>query len=123
MVAPGDVRLDERALQTRAQRSTDHEVVQTPPDVPRAHARHPAPPGVMPAAFFELAEGVHETRAHQRAEPGAFLGREAVVLHVGLRFAAVDPGVGRVEPAAKDVRFGTFELLEEAAEGAAPPLP
>src|SRR5437867_562063 len=122
MIGTVHVGADERALDARAQGCADEEVIDAPADVPGADVGHRAPPGIMPAAFFKLAERVEETSLHERAEAGAFLWRKTMVLHIGLGMGEVDLGVRHVEVPAKDHRFALFELFEVTEEVAVPLL-
>ena len=74
----------------------------------------------MPAASLEFAKRVEEAGLQEGAKAGAFLGREAVVLQVGLRVGEINFGVRHVEVAAEDHRFSAFELLEVTEEVAVP---
>ena len=76
----------------------------------------------MPAVGLIFAEGVEETGLHERAEAGSFLGREAVVFHVGSGIGEVDFGVRHILVTAKDNGLFLFKLFK-IAEKIAVPLP
>src|SRR6266545_2640606 len=122
MVAAQYVGADEGAFEARAQRGAEQEIINAPPNVSGAYAGHLTPPGVMPAAFLEFAKRVEEAGLHERAEAGAFLGREAVVLDVGFGVGEVNLGVRRIEIAAEDYRIFLFQFLEVTEKGAIPLL-
>ena len=120
MVGAFHVGADEGPFEARAQRLRDKEIVNAPADVPGAGIGEGRPPGVMPAAALEFTKGVEEAGFQEGAKAGAFLGRETVVLQVGLRVGEINFGVRHVEVAAEDHRFAAFELLEVTEEVAVP---
>ena len=122
MVAVHHVRADEGALEARAQRSGDEKIINAPADVPRARAGHRTPPGVMSPARLEFAEGVHESRAHERAEAVALLDGETVVADVGLGIREVNLGVRHVEVAAEDHGLFLLQLFQVAQKILVPNL-
>jgi len=74
----------------------------------------------MAAALLELAESVEESRLHETAKTSAFLGREAVVFHVGLRIGEIEFGVSDVEVAAKDHGLCLLQIFEIAKKRRGP---
>ena len=88
----------------------------------RARAGHRTPPGVMSPTRLEFAEGVHEARAHKRAEAVALLDGETVVADVGLGVREVNLGVRHVEVAAKDDGLFLLQLFQVAQKILVPNL-
>ena len=113
MVAVHHVRANEGAFEARAQRFGDEKIINAPADVPRARAGHRTPPGVMSPARLEFAEGVHESRVHERAEAVALLDGETVVADVGLGVRQVNLGVRHIEVAAKDDGLFLLQFFQE----------
>src|SRR4051812_259523 len=74
VVRAGDVWVDFRGFQAGAQRCGAEEVIDPPANVARAGGAHLAPPRVVAASFFKLAEGVDKATAHEGIEAGALLG-------------------------------------------------
>src|SRR6266511_5650860 len=76
----------------------------------------------MAAACLKLPERVDETSLHERRESRAFLGGEAVVLHIVLRTGEIDLGVRDVQVAAEDDGLLLFQTLEVGEKIAVPRL-
>jgi len=66
MIRPPHFREDERVLEDGLERLRDTEVIDTPPDVPRATIVHIEPPGVVVRVFVEDSEGVDEARVEDQ---------------------------------------------------------
>src|ERR1044072_1212988 len=114
---------DEGAFEAGTEGGTDEEVVDAPTHIPRANSGHGAPPGVMSAAGFELAESVDEPGLPARRETSPFLGRKAVMVGIGPGIRQVQFGVRHIEVTAEDDRFYLFKFLEVAEEITVPLAP
>ena len=66
------------------------EVVDAPPDVPRAHACALTPPGVVARLAAKLPKAVDPAALEQTPEPGALLREESRVVLVLLGVGEVD---------------------------------
>jgi len=111
MVAASYARPDKGTLQAGSEQRRDQKIINAPSDVSGACTRHLTPPCVMPSASFELAKRIEKASLHKRAEAGAFLGREAMVLYVGLGIGEINFRVCHVEVAAKDHGLFLFQFL------------
>ena len=114
--------VNEGALQPGAEGRRRQEIVDAPADVARPRAARDAPPGVMPRAALELAEGVEKACLDERLEAGAFLRGESVRADVLFGPREVDLLVGDVEVAAEYHRLALFETEQVGEKCEVPAL-
>ena len=116
VIRPQDFGSNKGILQVRSQSCGKEEVVDTPAHIPTSGARHRAPPGIVSAAFFELAEGVYKSRFEEGTKTFAFFDRETMVTDVCFRVRQVDFRVCHVEVTAEDHRFLLLQFFEVREE-------
>ena len=94
----------------------NQKIVESPADVPGAGRAHGTPPRVMLRTLLEFTKGVEKPSSDKGIEPGAFLGRETVVLHVGLGIREINFRVRDVEVAAENDGLFLLQLFKELQE-------
>src|SRR6185437_9509774 len=114
------VGMDLRALHGRPERPGDDEIVDSPSDIALTRIRELTPPGVVPVALLEQAEGVDEARIEEVLKALALLVGEALAAAVGLGIGEIELGVRHIQVAAENDRLAPFELAAVGEEGRIP---
>ena len=109
-------RPDEGMGQTGTQPLGNHEVIQTPSDIPSPGPRHEAPPGIMAPILFEFSKCIHKTSLKHGLETAPFLRREPMVALVGFGVGQVQFGMGHIKITTINNRFLSLQFLEKLEE-------
>src|SRR5271168_2167434 len=101
MIASHDGRMDLGALDLGPQLRRYQHIVDSPSDIARPRIGKVAPPGIVPIALREHAEGIDEARVDEGLESRAFFVGKSFLAAILFRVGKIQFRVRDVEVAAK----------------------